>query len=53
MRLADRVRVDLLFTTTNIVIPIENYDREEVIKFLENIKSAKGKEIEIYIKVKD
>ena len=52
MRLADEVRVELLFKTTNIVIPIENRYRDEVIKFWENLKSFKGKEVEIYIKVK-
>lgn len=53
MRLADEVRVELLFKTTNIVIPIENRYREEVIEFWENLKSFKGKEVEICIRVKD
>ena len=50
MRLADKVRLELLFGSTNIVIPIDNAYRQEVIAFWECLNLDTDKDIEIAIK---
>lgn len=52
MKLADNVRLELLYSTTNIIIPIDNKCRNEAISLWENLNIDNDKEIEITIKNK-
>lgn len=52
MKLADEVRLELLFANTNIVIPIDNKFRQEAISLWESLNIDKEKDIEIVIKNK-